>query len=57
MGEFSLAHWLIVLLVVLLVFGGSKLRTAGEDLGAAVRGFKRGMRGEEVARRNNEPEA
>ncbi|SCK23696.1 twin-arginine translocase TatA/TatE family subunit [Vogesella sp. LIG4] len=57
MGEFSLMHWLIVLLVVMLVFGGSKLRTAGEDLGAAVRGFKRGMRGDDAPRHGDEPGA
>ena len=34
---------IIILLVVLLVFGAKKLRTIGADLGAAVRGFKKGM--------------
>jgi sec-independent protein translocase protein TatA len=34
---------IIILLVVLLVFGAKKLRTIGSDLGAAVRGFKKGM--------------
>ncbi|HUI61201.1 MAG TPA: twin-arginine translocase TatA/TatE family subunit [Steroidobacteraceae bacterium] len=33
----------VILLVVLLVFGAKKLRTIGEDLGAAVRGFKKSM--------------
>jgi len=33
----------IILLVVLVVFGAKKLRTIGSDLGAAVRGFKKGM--------------
>lgn len=47
MGSFSIWHWLIVLLVVLLVFGTKKLRNIGEDLGGAVRGFKEGMKGEE----------
>ena len=46
MGSFSLMHWLIVLAVVVLVFGTGKLRSLGEDLGGAVRGFKQGMRGE-----------
>lgn len=46
MGSFSIWHWLIVLLVVLLVFGTKKLRNIGEDLGSAVRGFKEGMKGE-----------
>ena len=44
MGSFSIWHWLIVLLVVVLVFGTKKLRNIGEDLGGAVRGFKDGMK-------------
>ncbi|HLY53291.1 MAG TPA: twin-arginine translocase TatA/TatE family subunit [Steroidobacteraceae bacterium] len=34
---------LIILLVVLVIFGTKKLRTVGQDLGAAVRGFKKAM--------------
>jgi len=33
----------IVLVVVLLIFGTSKLKNAGKDLGEAVKGFKKGM--------------
>jgi sec-independent protein translocase protein TatA len=44
MGTFSIWHWLIVLLIVMLVFGTKKLRNMGADLGGAVRGFKEGMR-------------
>lgn len=44
MGSFSIWHWLIVLLVVVLVFGTKKLRNMGEDLGGAVKGFKQGMK-------------
>ncbi|MCC7081342.1 MAG: Sec-independent protein translocase subunit TatA [Burkholderiales bacterium] len=47
MGSFSIWHWLIVLLVVVLIFGTKKLRNLGADLGGAVRGFKEGMRAEE----------
>lgn len=46
MGSFSIWHWLIVLLIVMLVFGTKKLRNIGEDLGGAVKGFKEGMRDE-----------
>lgn len=50
MGSLSIWHWLIVLLVVVLVFGTKKLRNMGEDLGGAVKGFKKGMQeGEEKA--------
>ncbi|HEY0562383.1 MAG TPA: Sec-independent protein translocase subunit TatA [Methylophilus sp.] len=43
MGSFSIWHWVIVLVVLLLVFGTRKLRNAGTDLGGAVRGFKEAM--------------
>jgi sec-independent protein translocase protein TatA len=44
MGSFSIWHWLIVLLIVVLVFGTKKLKNIGQDLGGAVKGFKEGMR-------------
>jgi sec-independent protein translocase protein TatA len=44
MGSFSIWHWLIVLVIVMLVFGTKKLRNMGSDLGGAVRGFKEGMK-------------
>lgn len=44
MGSFSVWHWLIVLLIILLVFGTKKLRNLGSDLGGAVKGFKEGMK-------------
>ena len=47
MGSFSIWHWLIVLLVVVLIFGTKKLRNLGTDLGGAVRGFKDGMKAED----------
>ncbi|MEO8037215.1 MAG: Sec-independent protein translocase subunit TatA [Betaproteobacteria bacterium] len=47
MGSFSIWHWLIVLVVVLLIFGTKKLRNIGQDLGGAVKGFKDGMKTEE----------
>jgi sec-independent protein translocase protein TatA len=40
MGGFSIWHWLIVLVIVLLVFGTKKLRNMGSDLGGAVKNFK-----------------
>ena len=44
MGSFSIWHWLIVLVIILLVFGTKKLRNLGSDLGGAVKGFKEGMK-------------
>lgn len=47
MGSFSIWHWLIVLVIVLLVFGTKRLKNIGEDLGGAVKGFKEGMKSAE----------
>ena len=44
MGTMSIWHWLIVLAIVVMVFGTKKLKNIGTDLGAAVKGFKDGMR-------------
>lgn len=44
MGSFSIWHWLVVLVIVMLVFGTKKLRNIGSDLGGAVKGFKEGMK-------------
>ena len=49
MGSFSIWHWLIVLLVVILIFGTKKLRNIGSDLGGAVKGFKDGMKSGEAS--------
>jgi len=43
MGSFSIWHWVLVLVVVLLVFGTKRLRGAGRDLGEAIKGFKKGV--------------
>lgn len=53
MGSFSIWHWLIVLVVVLLIFGTKKLRNIGSDLGGAVKGFKQGMKEESPKIGNN----
>ncbi|MGV3655617.1 MAG: Sec-independent protein translocase subunit TatA [Noviherbaspirillum sp.] len=47
MGSFSIWHWLIVLVIVMLVFGTKKLGNMGSDLGKAVKGFKDGVKGAE----------
>jgi len=44
MGSFSIWHWLVVLVIVVLVFGTKKLRNLGSDIGGAVKGFKEGMK-------------
>ena len=47
MGGLSLWHWLIVLVIVVLVFGTKRLKNVGQDLGEAVKGFKKGMQDED----------
>lgn len=47
MGSFSIWHWLIVLVVVVLVFGTKKLRGVGKDLGEGIQGFKEGLKGKD----------
>jgi sec-independent protein translocase protein TatA len=44
MGSLSIWHWLIVLVIVVMVFGTKKLKNVGTDLGAAVKGFKDGIK-------------
>ena len=44
MGSFSIWHWLIVLLIVVMIFGTKKLKNMGSDMGGAVKGFKDGMK-------------
>jgi sec-independent protein translocase protein TatA len=55
MGSFSIWHWLIVLVVVVLIFGTKKLGNIGADLGKAVRGFKDGLKSEEDKTQHEPP--
>ena len=43
MGSFSIWHWLVVLVIVVLVFGTKRLGSIGEDLGKAIKGFRKGV--------------
>jgi sec-independent protein translocase protein TatA len=43
MGGFSIWHWLVVLVIVALIFGTSRLRNIGQDVGEAIKGFRKGM--------------
>lgn len=54
MGAFSIWHWLIVLLVVVLIFGTKKLRNIGGDLGGAVKSFKDSMKEGQAAEKLEE---
>ncbi len=44
MGSFSIWHWLIVLVIILLVFGTKKLPNIGKDVGNAIKGFREGVK-------------
>ena len=57
MGSFSIWHWLIVLLIVVLIFGTKKLKNMGGDVGGAVKNFKDAMREEQTTPKLDETEA
>lgn len=44
MGSFSLLHWLVVLVIVLLVFGTKRLANGAKDIGSAIKEFKKPTR-------------
>lgn len=46
MGAFSIWHWLVVLVIVILIFGTKKLKNMGSDLGEAIKNFKTGLKDE-----------
>jgi sec-independent protein translocase protein TatA len=52
MGSFSIFHWLVVILVLLLLFGPKRFADAAKGLGQALRGFK-----EELGKGDQEPHA
>ena len=43
MGSFSIWHWIVVLLVVLLLFGSGKVSTLMGDFAKGIKSFKKGM--------------
>ena len=47
MGAFSIWHWIIVLVIVLLLFGKGKIPTLMGDMAKGIKSFKRGMNDEE----------
>jgi sec-independent protein translocase protein TatA len=53
-GGISMWQLMILLLIVVLVFGTKRLRNMGGDLGAAVKGFRKGM--EDVKEETLEPD-
>ncbi len=49
MGSFSIWHWLVVLLVVLLLFGSGKISGLMGDLATGIKSFKKNMKEEDDA--------
>jgi sec-independent protein translocase protein TatA len=49
MGEMSLWHWIIVLVIVMVLFGAGRIPRVMGDLAKGIKSFKAGMKGEEVA--------
>jgi sec-independent protein translocase protein TatA len=47
MGSFSLVHWLIVLLVVMLLFGGGRVSGLMGDVAKGIKSFKKGLNDED----------
>ena len=43
MGEFSLTHWIVILVVVLIFFGPRRLPELGGSIGEAIKNFKKGI--------------
>ncbi|HWK66599.1 MAG TPA: twin-arginine translocase TatA/TatE family subunit [Rhizobiaceae bacterium] len=48
MGSFSIWHWLIVLVVVLLLFGRGKIPELMGDMAKGIKSFKKGMSDEDA---------
>lgn len=56
MGTFTIWHWLVVLIIVALVFGGrGKLSGIMGDAAKGVRAFREGLKGDEEAHKDEEP--
>ena len=49
MGSFSIWHWLIVLVIVLLLFGRGRIPKLAGDLAKGIKEFKSGMKEESTA--------
>lgn len=48
MGQFSLVHWIIVALVILVLFGRGKISEMMGDFGKGIRSFKKGIAEEDT---------
>jgi sec-independent protein translocase protein TatA len=55
MGELSPIHWLIVLAIIVLLFGGKKIPEVMRGLGEGINAFKAGMRGDGTTAATGQP--
>jgi sec-independent protein translocase protein TatA len=46
---FSLGSLILIAVIVIVLFGTKRLRSIGEDIGAALKGFRKGLNGEETS--------
>ncbi len=56
MGRMGPTEWIVILVVVLLLFGGKKIPELMKGLGAGVKEFKDAAKGEEQATSKKEEE-
>lgn len=49
-GGMSFGSLLLIFLIIIVLFGSKRLSSIGEDLGKAVRSFRKGLEGEETPR-------
>lgn len=54
MGTFSLSHWLVVLVVVLILFGAGRIPSAMGDLARGIRAFRAGLKDDKAAEAGGE---
>lgn len=55
--NFSISHLILVFLILMLLFGAQRLEGIGTSLGKAVRGFKKGLAGEDLDSEKSQSEA
>ena len=54
MGNMGIWQLLIIVVIVVLLFGTKKLRNLGDDLGSAVKGFKKAVTDEDNPKTENQ---
>ena len=57
MGAFSIWHWIIVLIIVLLLFGKGKIPTLMADMAKGIKSFKKNMSEDDASDKSNSDNA